>query len=256
MKTIWMYQAPFKLFRVLYRWLLGICLFWPVAVFSAAPNHSDSATIEFNVPHFPPYIYFEDNQVKGELLADISHIFRLAEIPYRIKVGSTYSRSVYLLEKQLSDGFFPATQNQQRDSLAQFSQPITHNNWVWFIPKQHKLQPDQPRFKQQALVGTYFQTNTHRWLIDQEYRVAGLPQTLSGLLEMLDSGRINCVFLSERVFRHMLKQQGRSIDEFNIYLESSRPFGIYLSNHYLQQYPDAMQRINRAIQQLELAAFP
>ena len=209
----------------------------------------EDRTIDLHVPNFPPYVYLEDNQIKGELLDDIERIFTLAELPYTITVGSTFSRSVHLLERQLSDGFFPATQNQQRDALAQLSHPIVSNNWSWFIPKRETLEPSHPRFKHYALVGTHFQTNTHRWLVDNEYHVVGLPQTIEKLLEMLDSGRINSVFLSERAFYFALAKLGRNPDEFNIYLESTRPIGIYLSNQYLAKYPDAMDKINAAIQQ-------
>lgn len=241
------WYRPIKLIRAHIISTILLMAFYVPTVISAEKEK----TIHFHVPNFPPYIYLEDNQIKGELLDDIERIFTLAELPYTITVGSTFSRSVHLLEKQLSDGFFPATQNLQRDELAQFSSPIVSNNWSWFIPKRETLEPSHPRFKHYALVGTHFQTNTHRWLINNEYHVVGLPQTIEKLLKMLDNGRINSVFLSESAFYYALAKQGRSPDEFNIYLESTRPIGLYLSNHYLMKHPDAMDKINTAIKQLE-----
>lgn len=205
--------------------------------------------IRFVVPNFPPYMYQKNGELTGEGISRVSKILKKAAIPFSFKLTTDYDRAIYEVKSGYSDGFFLASQNEDRDKIAVFTQPVMQNAWCWFLLSSTSLEPQNNKFKS-ANVGTILNTNTHKWLSKNKFvSVSGVlePDTL---LKMLSKGRLDAIFLSEAVFLDAIEKLGRSRSHYKTVVQKVRPFGMYLSKGYLAQNPEALEAINKAIETL------
>ena len=177
-------------------WLLLIFVF-----FISASAHADE-TIRFSVPNFPPYAYYKDGKIAGTAIDLLNKIMTLTNMPYELELTETYGRALHNITSGKSDGMFLATQNDARDKVAVFSDPITFNNWVWYVSESYEHAPTSPQFRSSARIGTILATNTHKWLTNKGYNVTAPPPNIEHLLKMFMKGRYDAVFIAEKVFEH------------------------------------------------------
>ncbi|MEW6982313.1 transporter substrate-binding domain-containing protein [Colwelliaceae bacterium 6471] len=208
-------------------------------------------TITFAVPNFPPYSYQQNKQVTGEGITLAEQAFAKAKITPNYILLPNYAKVVYQVKENRADGFLLASQNKERDKIAVFSKPLLINRWSWYVLKDSVLTPKQPNFKSQAIVSSHFNSNTHKWLASKGYKVQAAMR-LNKLPKMLLTKRVDAVFISERVFKQAVIDEGLNIDLFEQYAEIAKPFGIYISKHYLKLYPDTLTKLNNAIDQLSI----
>jgi len=205
--------------------------------------------IRFVVPNFPPYTYLKNNEIAGLGVSRATKILQQADIPFSFKLTTDYDRAIHEVKSGYSDGFFLASQNDERDKIAVFTKPVMQNAWCWFLLNSTRLDPQDIKFKS-ANIGTILNTNTHKWLNKNEYiSVSGVlePQTL---LKMLSKGRLDAIFLSEAVFTAAIAKIGHSKSNYKIVVQKIRPFGIYISKGYLANNPEALIKINESIEAL------
>jgi len=205
--------------------------------------------VRFILPNFPPYTYQVDGELAGVGVSRVSKILKLANIPFSFKLTTDYDRAIYEIKTGHSDGFFLASQNDERDRIAVFSKPVMENAWCWFLLNSSNLDPKHSSFKA-ANIGTILNTNTHKWLNKNEFiSVSGVlePQTL---LKMLSKGRLDAIFLSEAVFTEAIGKLGQSKKQYKTVIQKIRPFGLYLSKTYLAKNPKTLIKINKSIQVL------
>ena len=207
--------------------------------------------IRFLAPDLPPYQYQKGGQFQGIGVELIKKVMKRLDIEYSLHSASDYGAAVESLRKGFADGFFLASQNAERDEIAVFSDTLLLNNWCWFLDVNSPLKPSDPSFKSKATVGTLENTNTHNWLTKNGYRV--LPtKNCDALPEyLLESKKVNAVFLSELAFTAAAEKSGIVSNRYKRILQESRPFGIYLSKQYLSKNPKAMKRINAAIRSVK-----
>lgn len=72
-----------------------------------------------------------------------------------------------------SDGFFAASQRDERDRFAVMSEIIADQNWNWYLLKNSPWIPDDPSFVTDAKVAGFVGSNMLKWMEDNEYRVIG-----------------------------------------------------------------------------------
>jgi len=205
--------------------------------------------IRFVVPNFPPYMYQKNGELTGEGVYRVAKILKKAAIPFSFKLTTDYDRAIYEVKSGYSDGFFLASQNEDRDKIAVFTQPVMQNAWCWFFLNSTQLEPQDIKFKS-ANVGTILNTNTHKWLSKNDFSsISGVIEPLT-LLKMLSKGRLDAIFLSEAVFTEAISKLGHSKLKYKTVVQKVRPFGIYLSNGYLAKNPEALESINKAIETL------
>jgi ABC-type amino acid transport substrate-binding protein len=205
--------------------------------------------LRFVVPNFPPYMYQKNGELAGEGVSRVDKILKKAAIPFSFKLTTDYDRAIYEVKSGYSDGFFLASQNDERDKIAVFTKPVMQNAWCWFLLNSTSLDPQDIKFKS-ADVGTILNTNTHKWLSKNEFTsVSGVlePHTL---LKMLNRGRLDAIFLSEAVFIEAISKLSHSREHYKTVIQKVRPFGIYLSRIYLAKNPEALQSINKTIETL------
>ena len=205
------------------------------------------------IPDFKPYTYFEQGEFKGVGVKKVKNILDALEIPYSLSIAPNYGRAVEELKQGRVDGLFLASENEERNAVAIFSQPVMINRWSWFTHKDSPILPSDPNFKQLTTVATHLNTNTHKWLVKNDYRVTFTPSDLHSLPKTLFNKRVGTVFLAETVFLDSCLAQGIDETFFNQHIESSKPYGIYITKAYAASHPEFMPKLNRAIMNTKLS---
>lgn len=193
-----------------------------------------------------PFTYLEGSEFKGEAIEPIHRILTRSKIPYRLVYLKNYSVLLKALRKQTIDGFFVATQNAERDKYAELSKPLIIDHYSWFILRKAPYDLDTNDFKLHAKVGAVSGTNSFRLATRRGYQVYGQPMTL--LAQQFINQTLDAVFATQRSFEHQLTQANFPKDKYRIVFESERPFGLYISKHYLERHPNAMILINQQIE--------
>jgi polar amino acid transport system substrate-binding protein len=213
-------------------------------------SHADADTQSYEplvmgVPEFKPYTYLHNGKIIGSAIKQSVPIFSDLKVNTAIKHYENYSLLLKALKNNEINGFFLASQNTERDRHAEFSQPVTFNNWSWFSLKQKKFQYDSGAFKGTATVATIGKTNTFRWLTRNGYQVHST--SISQLPSLLLNKQVDAVFSAESVFLQACKDSEVNINGFNTHIAAKRPFGIYISKQYLGRNKGFMKHLNRII---------
>jgi polar amino acid transport system substrate-binding protein len=203
--------------------------------------------LRFVVPDFPPYSYLKNGQAQGIAIEKVTKVLALAKIKYQIKVVKDYKIALLLMKMGKADGFFLATENTERNNIATFTKPLMVNRWCWYFKADSGLTPLKRRFKRVADIGTILNTNTHKWLKKNKYRVRGKPDNATALNKMLLADRVDAVFVAEAVFEMVIPAE-----QYYLYhkkIEFEKPFGIYISNQYITKNQTIIEQLNKAIAQ-------
>ncbi|WP_174872926.1 substrate-binding periplasmic protein [Vogesella oryzae] len=159
----------------------------------------------------------------------------------------SWSRAQRLVETGAADGYFPASRNAQRDSLAQWFGPAAPQQWRWYLRIDSPFNPHAADFVQRARVGAYAGSNMHQWLQDHGYQISVSPPGHDQMLDVLLAGRADAVLaanlaMDELIAARGVQQQVRSV------LAQDKPLGLYLSLRFLQQQgPDFASRLQQAM---------
>ena len=174
-------------------------------------------------------------------MADLQQDFIIVPEP-------NYGRAVKDMQSQAVDGLFLASENEERNAVAEFSAAVTFTSWTWVWLKQRtELAPDSAEFKQNAIVSAQLNSNTYLWLLKQHYQVAGAPNNIRMLFTMLNSRRVDAILLPELTAKAVILQEKLDPALYAMQLEMLLPFGIYISKAYIARHPDIMSKLNQAI---------
>lgn len=219
--------------------VLLLCVAFPIA----------SATPQLNVlvPYFPPYTHETNHEISGLGIDLANKVFKQAGISVRYRLFPNYAKALHEMEQGRGDAVLLASQNTERDNIAVLTKPLIINYWCWYLLKSNALTPFDDNFKQKAKISSHFKTNTHKWLIENNYTVEPAMQVLN-LPQLLIRGRVDAVFIAELAFEEALKQNNLNLKQFKKYIALEKPFGIYLSKTYLAKNPEMLQKINHAIE--------
>lgn len=198
------------------------------------------------VPNFPPYTHIKNNELTGLGIQQADLIFAQAKINVTYRFLPNYAKVLHEIKQGRGDAFLLASQNEERDKVAQFSLPVVTNKWCWYLSKNSSLSPQNETFKETASISSHFNTNTHKWLNSKGYFVEPVMD-ISVLPELLLRKRIDAVFLAELVFEQAIKEKGLPLSHFKKVVEVEKPFGIYVSNKYLESEPKTLKNINKSI---------
>jgi len=236
-------------------WLIKInhrlLTLFSILCFATATSYSAESIntpLKFVVPDFPPYTYQKNGQLVGLGIDKIKKVMALSQINYTVEMVRDYKVAMLLIKTGKADGMFLASENNERNNIATFSHPVMINRWCWFFKANATLKPHSIKFKRNAKIGTILNTNTQKWLQKNGYSVIGKPDNARALNKMLSTNRINAAFLSEAVFVAILSEE--QYDLYHKMNEVEKPFGIYISNKYINNHPNIINQVNRSITQL------
>jgi polar amino acid transport system substrate-binding protein len=168
---------------------------------------------------------------------------------YEIKV-KPWKRAQQEVKKGKADGFFAASKNNARDQYATLSGVIADQYWNWYLLKSSSLDPNSRDFKQKARTGSWFGSNSLKWLKKNEYIVKGNPQKIEALVKQLKAGRIDVIFGSNFAIEGDLKKMN-ALDKVNIVKGLHKPMGVYFSKSYLAKHPEFLGKFNEAIKDFQ-----
>lgn len=201
------------------------------------------------MPDYPPYTYVQNGEYKGfgyeafvSIMADLQQDFTIVPKP-------NYGRAVKDMQNQLVDGLFLASENDERNTFAEFSAALSYTGWSWVWLKQRaELDPDSAEFKQNAVVSAQLNSNPYLWLMKQGYKVAGAPNDIRMLFTLLNSRRVDAIMLPELTAKALMQQEKLDPALYSMQLEMQLPFGIYISKAYIARNPEIMPKLNLAIE--------
>lgn len=217
--------------------------YWAVVfLISSLFSLSSHGEMKLGVPNFRPYSYEQNGQIVGLAIAPVENTLKQMQIKYSITQFANYSDLFKALKRGEIDGAFLASQNLERDRIADFSAPVLINNWSWINLKESEFNIPSHHFLRYAKVATVEKTNTYRWLIRKGYRVIGAKA--KDLPELLFSKKVDAIFVSQAVFNNHLQQTQYQQESLNYSVEVAQPFGLYVSKDYHHQHPDFLNTFN------------
>lgn len=213
-----------------------------------SPRSLADHEMHFFLPDFPPYTTVDSNgDIVGIGIDKVLPILEAIEVNYTLEVGSNHGRALSELKLGRSDGMFMASQNDERDRYAVFSESVMTNRWVWVVRRQDSkgFQPSSPSFRATGSVTSLLNTNTHYWLMREGYNVAPPANDIRKLVQKLNNKEVDAIMVAEVVLLSEIEEP----DRYQIVLQEAKEFGIYVSKEYLEHHPNFMKNLNRAILQ-------
>lgn len=206
--------------------------------------------VNFVVPNFEPYTFEKEGKIEGIGVDFVEDIMKKIGTPFTLELVPNYGRAVSETMTGRADGFFLASENEERNRIAVFSDPIVVNQWCWFLPVSSNLNPKSTGFKETARIGTHLHSNTHKWLKKNDFHISATTKDVDDLINLIEKGRVDAVFLAEIVFLHIAKKKGISSGKYRQVFQAPQPFGIYISKQYLSRNTGFMDKLNQAIEEI------
>jgi len=205
-------------------------------------------SLRFLIGDYPLYTYQENGQTKGIAYDAVAAIMTQMQQPFSVKLVPSFGRAIVDIRQNTADGFFLATENEERNVLAEFSEPVLSVQWTWvWLRQRTDLDPGSAEFKQQAQVSAHANSNIHQWLTEHNYQVTPGTVDIRGLLSLLKFNRVDAILLPQLTIDTLMQQQGVDATLYNLKPEVKLPFAIYISKTYLKKHPQFMQQLNAAI---------
>ena len=141
-----------------------------------------------------------------------------------------------MVQNNSADGFFAASQADQRDVYTVLSATIAPQEWRWYLLKTSAMDPKSKRFKNTARTSSFNGANMRDWLIENGYTANDSPPQSSNLLAMLLNGRVDAILANRLVMEQLLAQAGKG-DAVKSFSALDKPLGIYFSKVFLATHP-------------------
>lgn len=222
------------------------------AVFAAlllAANQAWSKTpaISLTTHDLPPYSYpVEGGAPGGIAVKTVQCAAKALSIPVNIGFYP-WKRAQEMVKKNAADGFFAASQADQRDGYAVLSATIAPQEWRWYLLKASPMDPRSETFKSSARTSSFHGANMRDWLIENGYNANDNPPQNSNLLAMLRNGHVDAILANRLVMDLLLAQSGEEAS-VKSFMALDKPLGIYFSKVFLAtQPPGYLVRWNQAI---------
>ena len=214
---------------------------------TAAPAWAQGPAVSLTTHYLPPYsIPVEGAAPSGIAVDTVQCAAKALAIP--VDIGFfPWKRAQVMVQTDSADGYFAASQSEQRDAYAVLSATIAPQEWRWYLLKTSTLDPRDDAFKSKARTSSFHGANMRDWLIENGYNADESPSRTKNLLAMLLSGRVDAILANHLVMEQLLTETGKA-GSIKSFLALNKPLGIYFSKTFLsQQPPDYLARWNQAI---------
>lgn len=214
---------------------------------AATQARAQGAAVSLTTHDLPPYsVPAEGRAPSGIAVQTVQCAAHALTIPVNIEFFP-WKRAQVMVQNNSADGFFAASQSDQRDAYAVLSATIAPQEWRWYLLKTSGMDPRSESFKHTARTSSFHGANMRDWLIQNGYTANDSPSQNSNLLTMLLKGRVDAILANGLVMEHLLAQTGNA-DALKSFLALEKPLGIYFSKTFLaKQPPDYLARWNQAI---------
>ncbi len=162
-----------------------------------------------------------------------------------------WSRAQALTKSGALDGFFSASHSDKRDDYAQLSSVFIPQIRKFYFLKKH-FPAEQASYsidyiKKSFTVGARFSSNAMNYLKINNYNIGAEHLSETVLIKMLDAGRMDAILENSLVFSLMVKNLGRSMDEFLSVTVGNKNMGVYFSKIFLVKNPNFLTLFNENI---------
>lgn len=194
----------------LFFWALQLTLYRPAAV-SAAP-------LTILTEEFPPYNYTEDGHIQG-ISTDILRLM-LAEAGMDVPVESfqvlPWSRAYQDVLSHPDTLIFSVTRTKEREGLFKWIGPIAPNSNVLLARKDRKIVIQDFRQTLHLRVGAIRDDAGEQLLVARGYPLKWIDLTSDARSNMLklESGRIDLFAYPETVFKWLVAQNRKNVDDY------------------------------------------
>jgi hypothetical protein len=143
------------------------------------------------------------------------------------------------------DGYFTAMQRSDVEPYAVLSKPLVLEGWYWFWRSDRA--PMDFAGDRQSRLGVIIGSHQAKLLIAEGYTLHAQVGSLSQLIKLLISGRIDAVLADKRQFNEVATELMVIPGHYEYRFFRYVPLGVYWSNTFLRQHPDFLVQFNRHI---------
>lgn len=199
-----------------------------------------------------PYgCYDESGRFDGYAFRVVTYALRQMGIALELSVVP-WKRAQTMAKSGEMDGFFAASQNEERDRNGHMSAIIAEQKWNWYLLKENPLDPRDASFKAQAEVAGFIGANMLLWLNENGYNVVATPKDTERLVHMLLAKRFDACLANNYVMEVIIEREGLQ-GRFKFFTLKNKPLGVYFTNRFIDQYPDFLDRFNKHVDEYRKA---
>lgn len=202
--------------------------------------------ITLTTQDWAPYQIYENGALSGFAVDIVSCALEKMKQPYEIEVYP-WRRAQRMVELELADGFFTASQNEERDKYATISEVVAEQHWNWYLLKESPLNLSDASFKKEAKVAAMLGSNMLTWLKKSKYKEVGSSIDTEMLISDLLEKRYDAILANELVAKEVMQQMYIFEDQFQVHMFKNKPLGVYWSNKFLKDRPGFLPKFNAAV---------
>ena len=179
-----------------------------------------------------PYgCYDENKNFDGCAVQVVKYALNKMNVGLKLVVAP-WIRAQLMVNEGKADGFFAASQSEERDQNGVQSALIAEQRWNWYMLRENPKDPRTDDFKEKANVASFRGTNMLKWLRANKYSVIASPPTSEQLLYMLMIKRFDAMLANDMVMTDKIAKQNLQ-GRFKVVPLLSKPLGVYFSNKFL-----------------------
>jgi polar amino acid transport system substrate-binding protein len=194
-----------------------------------------------------PYgTYLPDRSFDGIAVQVVSCVLKKMNRSVAIEVYP-WERAQRMAESAEVDGFFPATIKPERLVWAEASAVIADQKWIWYLPKDSKLDPFSKEFKATANVGAHLGSNRLKMLESENYNVVLKSLTDEALLNAFAHGRADAILGGDQAIAVAMKKLNIDPNAYRMVVANDSPLHAYFGKKFLQSEPGFMKSFNALV---------
>lgn len=128
---------------------------------------------------------------------------------------------------------------------------ISYSNWSWVTLNDWKsLDFSSEVFKQEAIIAAPINTNIHKWLLANNFKVLSGSSKIDSLFKLINTKRAKAMMLPEVSVYAYMKKFNIDTERYRIEVAQRRPFGIYIHKETAKQHPELIAKLNQQIEEV------
>lgn len=145
------------------------------------------------------------------------------------------------------DGFFLASQADERDFYAVQSDYLFHQDWAWFYLPTARITPAEDDFKKQARIAGVNGSNMTKWVAKNQYNVVMEVEKEVVLHDLLLSDRVDAYVSNLRAGLELLRMKGVPSGDIRFEVFRIKPLSVYFTKSFLKERPRFLYTFNEAL---------
>lgn len=202
--------------------------------------------VNFLTDERPPFEMAKPDGSVGGVAADcVKCVMKKMGRAFSIKIVP-WARAQSEVKAGNAHAFFSASRNAKRDEYAVLSATVADQYWNWYLKADSKLDPNAPDFKASAKTGSWFGSNSLKWLEKNGYKIGSDAKNTELLMKQLMAGRIDAAFGSNFAFNEAMAKMGVK-GQIKEVKGLHKPMGVYFEKKFLAANPGFWDKFNKFV---------